>query len=159
MIRSFSTAGFVAVTFTAAESVWSSLAFFYPSRFTFPSGLNRQGWGRPGALGGGGPGGVELQLRYSLLHWDSHWIQSHCQAWIEGLSPWVVDTTLTHSLRVLNITHWHMDGDENKRCKCAPTYSPPSYALSRSHAVLDWGPSKTVFWFAALIHCCPMLGN
>ena len=49
-------------------------------------------WSKWAGAGGGaacvrGPQGAELALRCSLLHWDSLWIQSHCQAQIGGLSP------------------------------------------------------------------------
>lgn len=82
---------FAEVTFTAGETVCSSFTFlsFFLSQIRPRLAFHLVWTGRAGAglWAARVPEGAELLLRYSLLHWDSHWIQSHCQAWIGGLSP------------------------------------------------------------------------
>ena len=75
------------------KRVWSSLeSEWIFSRF-HPDCLCIWFWARRGGLGvgaagcAGTAGGARLPQRYSLLHWDSRWIQSRCQAWVGGLSP------------------------------------------------------------------------
>lgn len=73
--------------------VWSSLeserifSRFHPASLCIWFWARRGGSGSGPAGCAGAAGGARLPQRYSLLHWDSRWIQSHCQARVGGLSP------------------------------------------------------------------------
>lgn len=73
--------------------VWSSLeserifSRFHPASLCIWFWARRGGSGSGPAGCAGTAGGARLPQRYSLLHWDSRWIQSHCQARVGGLSP------------------------------------------------------------------------
>lgn len=164
MIRSYFTAGFAAVTFTAAETVWSSLAFFFscfpdPIPPHFPSGLNRQGWGRPvGCAGAPGSGAAAEILIASLgFSLDPITLSSLDRRLVSLGSEY---STHTHS--VLNITHWHIQMEtETYSINVHPrTHAPFTgiiRALSRSAQACwcSWlqSNSKAVFWCAAQALC------